>query len=176
AHALDLPPVPAPTTRHGRRLERQELGDVGDALLNRLRRDPVLLVVGELLGAAPIRLVERALDGLGQLVGVHQQLAVRVPLASAIFLVRVVTSTRSPTSSRRRTSFRRSSIWFFVARSSTSGSTIPVGRISCSAIRVDCRSSYGPGVAETKTICGTFSRYSSKRSGRLSSADGSRKP
>ncbi len=33
-----------------------------------------------------------------------------------------------------------------------------------------------PGVAETKTICGTLARNSSKRSGRLSSAEGSRKP
>ena len=51
-----------------------------------------------------------------------------------------------------------------------------VGRISCSAIRVEWRSSNGPGVAETKTSCCTLSRNSSKRSGRLSSADGSRKP
>ena len=43
-------------------------------------------------------------------------------------------------------------------------------------MRVEWRCSYGPGVAETNTICGTFARNSSKRSGRLSSADGSRKP
>ena len=38
------------------------------------------------------------------------------------------------------------------------------------------RSSYAPGVAETKTIWLTLPRNSSKRSGRLSIADGSRKP
>ena len=37
-------------------------------------------------------------------------------------------------------------------------------------------SSNGPGVADTKTSCFTFPRNSSKRSGRLSSAEGSRKP
>ncbi len=53
---------------------------------------------------------------------------------------------------------------------------MPVGRISCSAITVEFRPSNGPGVAETKTSCGTLRRNSSKRSGRLSSAEGSRKP
>ena len=53
---------------------------------------------------------------------------------------------------------------------------MPVGRISCSATRVEWRSSQAPGVAETKTSCGTLARNSSKRSGRLSSAEGSRKP
>ena len=38
------------------------------------------------------------------------------------------------------------------------------------------RASYGPGVAETKIICGASASHSSKRSGRLSSADGRRKP
>ena len=51
-----------------------------------------------------------------------------------------------------------------------------VGRISCSATRVECLSSHGPGVADTNTICGTFFRNSSKRSGRLSRAEGSRNP
>ena len=37
-----------------------------------LGRDPVLLVVGELLRAAAIGLVDRALDRLGDLVGVEQ--------------------------------------------------------------------------------------------------------
>ena len=54
-----------------------------DALLDRCRRDPVLLVVGELDGAAAVRLVERAVDRLGHLVGVHQHLAVRVPRRAA---------------------------------------------------------------------------------------------
>ena len=53
--------------------------------------------------------------------------------SSDIFFVSVVISTRSPRSSRRRISLSRSSIWFFVGRSSISGSTMPVGRISCSA-------------------------------------------
>ena len=53
---------------------------------------------------------------------------------------------------------------------------MPVGRISCSATTVELRSSNGPGVAETNTSCGTLRWNSSKRSGRLSSADGSRKP
>ena len=66
-----------------RRLEREELGDVGDALRDRDRRDPVLLVVGELHRAAAVRLVERALDRLGLLVGVHQHLAVDVARRAA---------------------------------------------------------------------------------------------
>ena len=41
-------------------------------------RDAVLLVVGELGGAAAVRLLERALDRLGQLVRVHQHGAVDV--------------------------------------------------------------------------------------------------
>ena len=45
----------------------------------------------------------------------------------------------------RRTSFIRSSIWFLVSRTSTSGSTIPVGRTICSTIRVDSARSHGPG-------------------------------
>ena len=50
---------------------------------DRLRRDPVLLVVGELDGAAAVRLVERALDRLRQLVRVEQHLAVDVPRGAA---------------------------------------------------------------------------------------------
>ena len=53
---------------------------------------------------------------------------------------------------------------------------MPVGRISCSVIAVEWRSSYAPGVAETKTIWFILERNSSKRSGRLSRAEGSRKP
>src|SRR5437870_13909309 len=34
-------------TGNGRRVERQELGDVGDSLDDRFRGDPVLLVVGD---------------------------------------------------------------------------------------------------------------------------------
>src|SRR5919202_4397762 len=60
AHAFDLLAVATAPARHRRSLEREELRDVGDTLLDRLRRDPVLLVVGELLGAAAVGLVERA--------------------------------------------------------------------------------------------------------------------
>src|SRR5215211_3904659 len=81
-HALDLL-LSASPLRHRRRLEREELGDVGDALLDRLRGDPVFLVVRDLDGTAPVRLVERALDRLRQLVGVHQHLAVCVPRGAA---------------------------------------------------------------------------------------------
>ena len=52
-HPLDLG-LPAAAPRRGNvwRLEREELGDVGDALDDRLGRDPVLLVVGDLDRAA----------------------------------------------------------------------------------------------------------------------------
>jgi hypothetical protein len=70
----------------------------------------------------------------------------------------------------------RSSIWLRVSRTSTSGSTIPVGRTICSTIRADRVRSYSPGVADTKTICGVIERNSSKVCGRLSSALGSRNP
>ena len=49
-------------------------------------------------------------------------------------LVSVVTSTRWSLSTRRRISFMRSSIWPSVGRTSTSGSTSPVGRMICSAM------------------------------------------
>ena len=55
--------------------------------------------------------------------------------SSAIFLVSVVTSVRSSASTRLRISSIRSSIWFFVSRTSTSGSTTPVGRTICSTMR-----------------------------------------
>ena len=54
-HALDLALATPTARRHGRGLEREELGDVGDALHDRLGRDPVLLVVGELHLAPPRR-------------------------------------------------------------------------------------------------------------------------
>ena len=54
--------------------------------------------------------------------------------SSLIFFVRVVTSTRSSRSTLTRTSFIRSSIWLCVWRTSTTGSTIPVGRTICSTI------------------------------------------
>src|SRR5215213_5231942 len=77
-HALHLPAPAAAPPGDGRRLEREELGYVGDALDDRLRRDAVLLVVAELDVAATVRLVDGALDRLRQLVGVHDNLAVHV--------------------------------------------------------------------------------------------------
>ena len=53
---------------------------------------------------------------------------------------------------------------------------IPVGRTICSTIRPECSRSYWPGVADTNTICGVIERNSSNVCGRLSSAEGSRKP
>ena len=49
-HPLDLGglPTPAARRRNVRGLEREELGDVRHALHDGLRRDPVLLVVGDL--------------------------------------------------------------------------------------------------------------------------------
>ena len=70
----------------------------------------------------------------------------------------------------------RSSIWPSVGRTSTSGSIRPVGRMICSTMLTLLASSNWAGVALTKMTCGTFSRNSSKRSGRLSSALGRRKP
>ena len=57
------------------------------------------------------------------------------------------------------------------------GSISPVGRITCSAKTPPVRSSsHGPGVAETKMVCGRIASHSSNLSGRLSTQDGSRKP
>ena len=83
---------------------------------------------------------------------------------------------RSWRSTRRRTSFIRSSIWLRVSRTSISGSTIPVGRTICSTIRFAVPRSNSPGVAESITSWPTLGRNSSNFSGRLSSAEGSRKP
>jgi hypothetical protein len=46
----------------------------------------------------------------------------------------------------------------------------------CSMTFFELRVSNVPGVAETSATCGTRSRNSAKLSGRLSSAEGSRKP
>ncbi len=70
----------------------------------------------------------------------------------------------------------RSSIWPLVGRTITSGSMRPVGRTICSTTCVDISSSYGLGVADMNTTWFTCSMNSSNRSGRLSIADGSRKP
>ena len=79
-------------------------------------------------------------------------------------------------STRIRISPIRSSIWLRVSRTSTSGSTIPVGRTICSTIAAECSRSYSPGVADTNTICGVIERNSWKVCGRLSIALGSRNP
>ena len=84
--------------------------------------------------------------------------------------------TLTPPPRAARISFRRSSIWFRVGRSSTSGSTRQVGRISCSATRFDRRSSQAPGVAETKTSAAPSpgTRRSAAAGCRARSAAGSR--
>ena len=96
--------------------------------------------------------------------------------SSAIFLVIVVTSTRPPAATRSSTWAIRSSIWPLVGRTTTSGSTSPVGRTICSTTWLELASSYSPGVADMNTTWRTRSTNSSKRSGRLSVADGRRKP
>ena len=70
----------------------------------------------------------------------------------------------------------RSSIWPLVGRTTTSGSISPVGRTICSTTCFDTFSSYALGVADMKMTWLIFSPNSSNRSGRLSIADGSRKP
>ena len=52
--------------------------------------------------------------------------------SSAMRLVMVVMSTLSSTRTRLSISSSRSSIWFSVTRTSSGGSTSPVGRINCS--------------------------------------------
>ncbi len=97
--------------------------------------------------------------------------------SSAMRLVRVVTNTRSPAAILERHSAMRSSICPLVGRTSTRGSSSPVGRMICSTTTPWLRSiSQSPGVAETKTACPMRPRNSSKLSGRLSRAEGRRKP
>lgn len=108
-------------------------------------------------------------------------------------LVSVVTNVRSPRSIRSRISDKRSSTCPLEARISTIGSRIPVGRIISSvtideelanpgSLRAearqdeDCCISQSPGVAETKMHCCTRAQNSASCKGRLSRADGSRKP
>src|SRR3954447_20022938 len=57
-HALGLPVAPAAGGGH-LGLDRQEVADVGDALLDGLRRDAVLPVVGHLDGPAAVGLADR---------------------------------------------------------------------------------------------------------------------
>ena len=96
--------------------------------------------------------------------------------SSDIFLVRVVTNTRWSAASRARISATRSSIWPLVGRTTTCGSISPVGRTICSTTRDDTSNSKAEGVALMKTTWPTRSVNSSNRSGRLSSAEGSRNP
>src|SRR5207245_118681 len=144
------------------------LEDVDDLLADRLRVDPVLRVALELHLPPAVRLgyrpAHRGRDVLGML----------GPLA--VFLVSGVTSTRCSASARALISATRSSIWPLVGFTITSGSTSPVGRTICSTTCLDFSSSYSPGVADMNTTWFTCSMNSLNRRGRLSSADGSRKP
>ena len=54
--------------------------------------------------------------------------------SSAIFFVRVVTNTRSFRWARARISSIKSSIWPSTGRTSTRGSSSPVGRMTCSTM------------------------------------------
>ena len=72
--------------------------------------------------------------------------------SSAILVVRVVTSTRCPLAARVLISPIRSSTCPLMGRTSISGSTSPVGRMSCSATCSAFSFSYLAGVAETNTV------------------------
>ena len=96
--------------------------------------------------------------------------------SSAIFFVSVVTSTRSFFCSRLWISSTRSSICPTTGRTSTRGSSRPVGRITCSTIWSASCFSKSPGVADTYTAWENRSSNSSNFSGRLSKAQGRRKP
>src|SRR5271157_5664314 len=78
-HLLLRPPPPAPLARaRYLRLGLKELGDVGDPLHDRRRRDPVPLVVGELDLPPAVGLRDRRAHRLRLLVGVHEDRAVHV--------------------------------------------------------------------------------------------------
>ena len=106
--------------------------------------------------------------------------------SSAIFLVSVVTSTRAPplmivsASAIKSLTCPGYSPLPVTGRTSISGSTSPVGRITCSTICPHFPSalsfSYWPGVADINIICPTRASNSSKLSGRLSTALGRRNP
>ena len=70
-----------------------------------------------------------------------------VARSSAMRLVRVVTSTRSPFFTISSARLMRSSIWPAIGRMVMTGSTRPVGRMTCSTILVEIFRSKGPGVA-----------------------------
>ena len=92
-------------------------------------------------------------------------------------LVSVVTSTRSSRSTRRLISESRSSTWVrgradLDLRVDQPGRPHDLLDHAAGSARARSRR----GVAETKIVCGASASNSSKRSGRLSSADGRRKP
>ncbi|MNS92911.1 hypothetical protein D3C72_1270590 [compost metagenome] len=95
---------------------------------------------------------------------------------SAIRLVSVVTSTRSPACTRMLISDSRSSTWVVAGRTMMIGSTRPVGRTTCSTTCPAWSFSNCAGVAETNITWRILRSNSSNFSGRLSSADGIRKP
>ncbi|MNF12958.1 hypothetical protein D3C80_2146340 [compost metagenome] len=70
----------------------------------------------------------------------------------------------------------RSSTWLLAGRTMICGSTRPVGRTTCSTTWSEWFFSYSAGVAETNTVWRIFCSNSSNFKGRLSSADGRRKP
>ena len=96
--------------------------------------------------------------------------------SSAIFFVSVVIKTLPPSFTTVLISESRSSICPRVGFTVITGSSNPVGRMSCSTGVPDCSSSYGAGVADTNTTCGTRASNSGNVSGRLSNAACIRKP
>ena len=96
--------------------------------------------------------------------------------SSAIFFVSVVTRTRSFRSTRIWISESKSSICPITGLTLTSGSTRPVGRITCSTVCMAKPFSSLPGVAETYSASCILFRNSSNFRGRLSKALGSRNP
>ena len=82
--------------------------------------------------------------------------------------VRVVTNTRSERAARRSISPIRSSICPSVGRTSTPGSTRPVGRSSCSTTLADFSRSYFDGVADANIVVPMYPSNSSNFRGRLS--------
>ncbi len=98
-------------------------------------------------------------------------------ISSAIRLVNVVTNTLSPLVTRLSISSSRSSIWLTLGLISMGGSNNPVGRTTCSTTTPPVFSnSKSSGVAETKMAWLTSDSNSWKFNGRLSNAEGKRKP
>lgn len=99
-----------------------------------------------------------------------------VARSSEDFFVIVVMSARSFLDRTRSISRMSESTTHSIRSTEMSGSTSPVGRMTCSILICSCTASYVHGVAETKIVCPIFDSNSSNRSGRFSSADGSRNP